>query len=377
MSQTILPAALALAAASFLAGCASDGTGANSAASQRPIGGEPIGAKLSEETEHVVMNVREMNELARQSVELLALFSSNNPKDWERARRDLRIIGKPFVPPDVEALMKFTEGADANKASMARMELGRRAKIARILQKLDSKKYDDWKAARFEIQRMGDDAVPYLVSALILEFRGMKQLRYEWARRELIAIGAPAIPYLEGFLLATPADRSDKKGDSDVILRDQCATTLCQMGDLGRPSIEKAVASDWRWVHVAVAKGIGNAPAPAFAPQLRRILIEDEAWEARAEAALAYGRLKLADGVPVLVQALKDPDSMVRRLACKALGETGSIDAAPALIAVLENEPQSAHSDAALGALIKISGMKYGPDAAPWRNWYQSKKTGR
>ncbi len=359
LSWAAVPLALLL---SGLAGCA--GGGDTTPSSARPVGGEREGIKPPAETEHVIMNPREAKDLARRSIDLLAYFSSNDPKDWQRATRELRAIGKPFVPDDVEALMKIGEGQDPNKAALARVELARRGKIARVLQKLESKKYDDWKTARFEMQRMGGDGLDYLVSALTLKFRSVNTHQYEWARVELLAIGERSIPILREFLLA--------KG-SDNVLREQCSITLCRLGPKGHAPILEAAAAKDRWTRVAAAKGIGVSDTEELAGSLKTMLLSDPAWEARAEAALAFGKMKSEAGVQPCIQALKDADSLVRREAARALGEIGSLDAVPALIEVLEKDPKSRHSELSMMSLQKISGLKYGPDPVQWKGWWGSR----
>lgn len=327
------------------------------------VGGDPIGQTGGKENENVIMNVREAQDTAHRSIELLGLFSSNDPHDWTRARNELRIIGKPFVPDDVEALMRVTEGTDANKAALARLELAKRGKIARVLQKLDSRKFEDWEAARFEISRMGGDSMPYLISALIMEFRSLKTMRYEWARKELIAIGDSAVPYLDGFLLAN---------STDVVLKDQVAVTLCAMGAKGRASLEHGVASPDKWTRVAVAKSIALANAPEHTDLVCRILSKDDAWEARAEAAVALDKLKAAEGIPLLIQSLKDPDNLVRRESAQALGALKAREAVPALIDVLEHDSGTRFAEVSNASLQAITGQKLGSDPGPWRSYWSS-----
>lgn len=363
---------IALLSCALLVGCSSSTpgnkpAGGNTGGSKSaPVGGEPLGLTGGEENAGVLMNVREMNDMAKRSVELLGFFSSNDPRDWDRARRELRMIGKPFVPDDVEGLLKITEGKDPNKASLARLELARRGKIARVLQKLDSKKFSDWQAARSEIQRMGGDAIQYLIVALIHEFKGLKTLRYEWARKELVTIGDPARPYLLGYLQAA---------DADPVLKDQCSATLAMMGTSGKAEFEKALESDNKWSRVAVAKGIAANGSPDLVPILTRLLAGDIDWEVRAEAAISLGKMKAKSAVPALVTALQEADEMVQRQSAKALGDIGATEAVSDLIAVIEREPSTRLSDWAVTALQKITGQKYGNEPAAWRAWWTTRST--
>jgi HEAT repeat protein/cyclophilin family peptidyl-prolyl cis-trans isomerase len=75
------------------------------------------------------------------------------------------------------------------------------------------------------------------------------------------------------------------------------------------------------------------APPPP-PPDLVRLLADDEA-RIRRRAALAIGRVALADGVPPLVNALGDTDPEVRQMVAFALGLIGDKSARDPLVAAL------------------------------------------
>jgi cyclophilin family peptidyl-prolyl cis-trans isomerase len=75
-------------------------------------------------------------------------------------------------------------------------------------------------------------------------------------------------------------------------------------------------------------------PAPAPPADLRQLLSDSEP-RIRYRAALAIGRVGLADGVPPLTAALADADADVRRIAAFALGLVGDRAAVPALTKAL------------------------------------------
>lgn len=76
------------------------------------------------------------------------------------------------------------------------------------------------------------------------------------------------------------------------------------------------------------------APAPAPPPDLTRLLSDDEA-RVRRRAALAIGRVALAEGVTPLVGVLADPDPEVRQMAAFALGLLGDARARETLVGAL------------------------------------------
>jgi cyclophilin family peptidyl-prolyl cis-trans isomerase/HEAT repeat protein len=80
------------------------------------------------------------------------------------------------------------------------------------------------------------------------------------------------------------------------------------------------------------------APPPVSAPDLA-VLVRDAEPRVRRRAALAIGRVRLADGVAPLVATLADADAEVRAVACFALGliGTGAAAAEPALLPLLED----------------------------------------
>ena len=88
-----------------------------------------------------------------------------------------------------------------------------------------------------------------------------------------------------------------------------------------------------------VAAGRGQKPQPIAAPpppppDLTRLLSDEEA-RVRRRAALAIGRVGLADGVTPLLSTLADPDPEVRQMAAFALGLLGDTRARDPLVGAL------------------------------------------
>jgi cyclophilin family peptidyl-prolyl cis-trans isomerase/HEAT repeat protein len=103
---------------------------------------------------------------------------------------------------------------------------------------------------------------------------------------------------------------------------------------------------------VPAAKGRPAIVAPPPPSDLLRLLTDEEA-RTRRRAALAIGRVGLAEGIPGLQQALGDPEFEVRQMAAFALGLIGDPSARPALLnALKDSEPMvQGRAAEALGAI--------------------------
>jgi HEAT repeat protein/cyclophilin family peptidyl-prolyl cis-trans isomerase len=94
------------------------------------------------------------------------------------------------------------------------------------------------------------------------------------------------------------------------------------------------------------------APPPPPVPDLVRLLSDKEA-RVRRRAALAVGRVGLADGVPPLVALLSDSDQEVRQMAAFALGLIGDKSARDPLVSALA-DPAAVVKGSAAEALGSI-----------------------
>jgi HEAT repeat protein/cyclophilin family peptidyl-prolyl cis-trans isomerase len=86
--------------------------------------------------------------------------------------------------------------------------------------------------------------------------------------------------------------------------------------------------------------------APEPPPSLIEMLSDDEA-RIRRRAALAVGRVRLAEGVPPLVLLLKDEESEVRQMAAFAMGLIGDASARDPLVAALADPAPMVQGSAA------------------------------
>jgi HEAT repeat protein/cyclophilin family peptidyl-prolyl cis-trans isomerase len=99
--------------------------------------------------------------------------------------------------------------------------------------------------------------------------------------------------------------------------------------------------------------------APPATPDLVKLVTDSDA-RVRRRAALAIGRVGLADGVAPLTQALKDADADVRQSAAFGLGLLADKSAAPALIELLKTDaalPVRGRAAQALGAIGDASAV--------------------
>lgn len=104
----------------------------------------------------------------------------------------------------------------------------------------------------------------------------------------------------------------------------------------------------------------GPTPAAANVPDLV-VLVRDPDPSLRHRAALAIGRVGMADGLAPLTIALSDPEPDVRAIAAFAMGLIGDKLALPALQAALADP-----SPVVRGRAIEALGLIADPSAAPW-----------
>jgi hypothetical protein len=125
-------------------------------------------------------------------------------------------------------------------------------------------------------------------------------------------------------------------------------------------------------------------PEKSESPDMK--LIKTGSPVERMEAAQRLGEEKNKNAVPVLIEALNDPDQHVRGWAAWSLAEIGSTDAVDPLIEALfkyshlhltSKEP-SDQDEACLSdfyvALEKLTGQKLGLDAVKWKKWQQEER---
>jgi hypothetical protein len=109
---------------------------------------------------------------------------------------------------------------------------------------------------------------------------------------------------------------------------------------------------------VVVAAGIAPPGQVAYAgklEELTRMLLEDDSYKVRVQAAQLLGRLGDPAGSEPLARALNDSNKLVRWMAAQALGRLGASSAAPALKALLQREKDASVRTQAEKALVAIA----------------------
>ncbi|MBI5368535.1 MAG: HEAT repeat domain-containing protein [Planctomycetes bacterium] len=276
-----------------------------------------------------------------------ARFGRPDPSEWERGRRELRLVGEPLVSKETLALAEKTASPNVGEATEARMALARSGQLPQLLAGLESEKYDDWRASKYEMLKLGDPGKEALIVACILRFTSEHATQHELARRMLVEIGPDSTRYLAQAFEVAPGQADPGGGTglgermpgSNSILRDQCAITLAQLGVPGQEALKRHASSPDEGARLAVAKAMPYGPRAFAFAVLVDYLQRDPAWRVRAEAATGLGVLKEPRGTPVLVQALGDSDPFVRRVAASALGKLGDARSVEALCEALRDAP--------------------------------------
>ncbi len=112
--------------------------------------------------------------------------------------------------------------------------------------------------------------------------------------------------------------------DPDPLIASRAIEALAFLASLKSAKVDPAVARDAirpafddqrPAIRTSAAQAWSAVGTPADVNELRKILSSDGAPEARRAAANAIGRLRAWDGVSELVDAMDDPDALVRQCA--------------------------------------------------------------
>jgi hypothetical protein len=232
-----------------------------------------------------------------------------------------------------------------------------------------------WPEMEVQWVSMGPEATGVLAENL---YRAMVAARVsgalhlaEEARKDLVFLGEGAVPVLVGGL-SVRAVRDDQ-GNELRVGQEVLHMASEALGLIGAPSVpglmdiaasrEPAVATEALWA-------LGNVGDPRAEGLVLR-LAEDPDWHLRAEAVLALRRYDTEAARARMVAALEDGEDLVIERAAQALATGRRMEAAPAIVDVLERAIRDGRiltSRACVFALQRITGdAKTGADPAGWR----------
>jgi len=238
----------------------------------------------------------------------------------------------------------------------------------------------EWPEAREQWISGGPEAQSLLAENL---YRAMAASRaanapelLEVSRKELIVLGAPAVPVLVGVL----ATRAIRTSEGDEIrtgqeLRSDAAETLALIGAPAVPGLMD-VAGCGEWVFAGEAiRALGNVADPRAEDLLLR-LARDEEWRTRGAAALALRGYADERAARALLAALGDREPFVAKQAAVGLARRKRDDAVPGIVEEMERAARDGRGAAVKlcgGALRSITGERHGDDPAAWRRWLGSR----
>lgn len=211
-----------------------------------------------------------------------------------------------------------------------------------VTEQIAALKDDDWAIREDAAHLLGTFKDPRAVNPLIALLWDPDRSVREAAMEALRTIGAPSVEAL-GACLEQP-DLSVQEAASAILstIADERALT----------SLIKALRSDDWIVRMHAAKALGLVRhTDAIAPLIP--LLQDKVKAVREEAATALAAIG-DPAIPLLINALRHEEWLVRLHAIEALGKTRSPQAVEPLLSVLFNDQDSAVREDAARALGEI-----------------------
>src|SRR2546426_7076537 len=212
----------------------------------------------------------------------------------------------------------------------------------RVAEQIAALKDEDWAIREEAAAALGSSRDTRAVIPLVAALRDPDRAVRDAAIIALTSIGEASVPALAGCL-----------ADRDLTLQESAASILAVIADarVVDPLIASLDSPDWI-VRMHAAKALGRIGDPKSVKPLLPLL-QDKVKAVRVEAANGLALLGKA-AVPLLVEALKHHDWLVRLHAVEALGRIKSPESVEPLLRVLFNDRDTAVRGGAARSLGEI-----------------------
>jgi hypothetical protein len=316
--------------------------------------------------------VRSYARRLQQYINALLLCGSAVSLDWDKARRELELL-QPFhvFDEDPELVRQFRGGSD-----QARIELARRGRVLNAVTAF-WEPYDKyrWDSAQKALLAEGEVGRHLLVKTLFnLLLNG--QYRHVWVnvRYNLVEAGPPALETARELARALAAETPAEAPVFRIEDLTQIFLVLIGFGDSGRAGFMEMAGHAKPNVRRAASRAIGEGVDVSYAGTLGLLMASDPAWQVRATAAEACGRLAPARATlgPALVDRLgKERERLVVVRVIRAIGDLLYLDGIPELVKVLDL-PSRELQEGAMQALYILTGERHARPE-PYKQWFATR----
>lgn len=265
------------------------------------------------------------------------------------------------LPPYYSNLLKDMGNPDLRIAEAARRTLVREGKTMNALAKFSTDSLAEWNNARKELSDLGSEALLAMVQVLSYKFLANNERYTEWGREQIRASGAPIIKPVQQVLRYT----------REVEVSHQLTLALVEMGRVAEEFVTESITSDNLHRALDVITALGESGLEYWIDKLGGLLLKDNRWQVRAQAAEALGKIPSERSSKLLIDGLNDPDILVKETCVKALDYLKEIEAVPYLINLLDMKDNPNLVNSTILALIRITGKRFGGKSEVWRRWWQ------
>lgn len=158
--------------------------------------------------------------------------------------------------------------------------------------------------------------------------------------------------------------------DPKETVRDVCEELLAKQGPLAAEALGTALVAEPPRVRRAALAVLAEQPQKQWRARVKERL-RDVDVEVRRAALRAYAVLKQEDLIATCLDRLRNDDSaLMHHDAIGVLGRQGDLHVVDVVLEHLEGCDDRSERLVAFDALRRLTGMKFGRDAAAWRNWW-------